>query len=190
MSRVSALAAGLLLIRIVVGLLFAAHGAQKLLGWFGGGGLKGTAAMFDRGGLGPGRITAPLGGAAELLGGLSLALGLLTPLGAIAVLVMMAGAVVAVHGRNGLWNTNGGAEFNIVLGAVALALTLTGPGRWSVDHLAGLDLAGWAWALAAVVVALIAAVAQIALIRAHRVEEGRGTRRRTPTAEERQRDVA
>jgi putative oxidoreductase len=185
---VSAVAAGLLLIRIVVGLLFMGHGLQKLLGWFGGAGLQGTASMFDRGGLGPGRITAPLGGAAEFGGGLSLALGLLTPLGAIAVLVMMAGAVIAVHARNGLWNQNGGSEFPIVLGAVALGLTLTGPGPWSLDHVAGWRLAGWWWALAAVVATVIAAVVEMALIRAHRMDEAHGEPARR--AEERDRDVA
>lgn len=169
----SAVAAGLLILRIVVGLLFAAHGLQKLLGWFGGAGLQGTATMFDRGGLGPGRITAPLGGAAELAGGVSLALGFLTPLGSIAVLVMMAGAVVAVHARNGMWNQNGGSEFPIVLGAVALALTLTGPGSSSIDHLAGWRLAGWWWAAAACIVTAVAVVLQIALIRAHRMNEER-----------------
>ena len=167
----TAVAAGLLLIRIVVGLLFMAHGLQKLLGWFGGAGLQGTASMFERGGLGPGRITAPLG--------------------AIAVLAMMAGAVVAVHGRNGLWNSNGGVEFNLVLAAVALALTLTGPGRWSVDHLAGLRLAGWWWALAAVVVTGLATVVEIALIRTHRMHEGRGARLAPrPRSTARDRDVA
>ena len=183
------MAAGLLLIRLVIGLLFMAHGLQKLLGWFGGTGLTGTASMFDRGGLGPGRITAPLGGAAEFGGGLLLVLGLLTPLGAIAVMVMMAGAVIAVHGRNGLWNANGGFEFNLVLAAVALALTLTGPGRWSLDHLAGLRLFGWLWALIAVVVTLIVAIVEMALIRAHRVEEARTTQP-MPTAQDRDRDVA
>lgn len=183
----SAEAAGLLLIRIVVGLLFAGHGLQKLLGWFGGGGLRATASMFDRGGLGPGRVTAPLGGAAELGGGLSLALGLLTPVGAIAVLVMMAGAVVAVHGRNGLWNTNGGSEYNLVLGAIALALALIGPGRWSVDHVIGWRLFGWRWAAAAIVVTLVAAVIEMALIRAHRVGQARSAPQRV--AQERDSDA-
>ncbi len=183
------MAAGLLLIRLVIGLLFMAHGLQKLLGWFGGSGLAGTASMFDRGGLGPGRITAPLGGAAEFGGGLLLALGLLTPLGAIAVMVMMAGAVIAVHGRNGLWNARGGFEFNLVLAAVALALTSTGPGRWSLDHLAGLRLFGAWWALIAIVVTLVAGVVEMALIRAHRVEEPR-TAQRMPRTQDRDRDVA
>jgi putative oxidoreductase len=185
----TAVPAGLLLIRIVVGLLFMAHGLQKLLGWFGGAGLQGTASMFDRGGLGPGRITAPLGGAAEFLGGLSLALGLLTPLGAIAVLAMMAGAVVAVHGRNGLWNSNGGVEFNLVLAAIALGLTLAGPGGWSLDHLAGLRLAGWWWALAAVAATAIAAIVEMALIRSNRMQEGRAAGP-APRSAERDRDVA
>jgi putative oxidoreductase len=185
----SPVAAGLLLVRIVVGVLFVGHGLQKLLGWFGGAGLQGTASMFDRGGLGPGRVTAPLGGAAEFGGGLSLAVGLLTPLGAIAVLVMMAGAVIAVHARNGLWNQNGGSEFPIVLSSVALALTLTGPGAWSLDHLAGWRLAGWWWALAAVVVTLLAAVFVMAMIRAHRMQQDTAGQRPV-RAEERRRDVA
>jgi putative oxidoreductase len=182
-------AAGLLLIRIVVGLLLAGHGVQKLFGWFGGGGLRGTAAMFERGGLAPGRVTAPLGGAAELGGGLALALGLLTPFGAMAALAMMAGAVVAVHARNGLWNTNGGAEFPIVLGTVALMLTLTGPGRWSIDHALGWDLVGWWWAAATVAMTIVAVVVQIALIRTHRMNEDRPVRSKRP-AQERDRHVA
>jgi len=185
----SAVAAGLLLIRIVVGLLLAAHGLQKLVGWFGGAGLQGTATMFERGGLAPGRVTAPLGGAAELGGGVSLVLGLLTPLGAIAVIVMMAGAVVAVHARNGLWNTNGGAEFPVVLGTVALMLTLTGPGRWSIDHALGWHLVGWWWAAAAVVSTAVAVIVELALIRAHRMNEDRPARPERPT-QERDRDVA
>jgi putative oxidoreductase len=186
---VTAVAGGLLLIRIVVGLLLAAHGLQKLVGWFGGAGLRGTATMFERGGLAPGRLTAPLGGAAELGGGLSLVLGFLTPLGAMAVLVMMAGAIVAVHARNGLWNTNGGAEFPIVIGAVALMLTLTGPGRWSIDHAIGWNPAGWWWAVAAVLVTIAAIVVELALIRAHRMNEDRPARAERPT-QERDRNVA
>jgi putative oxidoreductase len=185
----SAVAAGLLLIRIVVGLLLAAHGLQKLLGWFGGPGLRGTAAMFERGGLGPGRLTAPLGGAAELGGGLSLVFGVLTPFGAMAVLVMMAGAIVAVHARNGLWNTNGGAEFPLVLAAVALMLTLAGPGRWSIDRALGWQLSGWWWAGAAVVATVAAVIVELALIRAHLVHQDRPARPGGP-AEEPRRDAA
>ncbi len=170
------MAAGLLLLRIVVGLLFAAHGLQKLLGWFGGAGLDATAKMLDRTGLRPGRVTAPLGGGAELAGGMSIALGFLVPLGAVAVLLMMAGAVVAVHGSKGLWNTDGGSEFPIVLGSAALALTLTGPGRWSVDHLAGLQLAGWGWFMAACVITAISAVVDVAMIRANRMREPSNTK--------------
>lgn len=170
------MAAGLLLLRIVVGLLFAAHGLQKLVGWFGGAGLEGTARMFDRAGLRPGRVTAPLGGVAELAGGGSIALGFLVPLGAIAVLLMMAGAVVAVHGSKGLWNTNGGSEFPIVLGSAALTLTLTGPGRWSVDHLAGLTLAGWWWFAAACAITAIGAAVDVAMIRANRMREPSNTK--------------
>jgi putative oxidoreductase len=94
-----------------------------------------------------------------------------------------------VHAKNRLWNQNGGSEFPIVLGAVALALTLTGPGRWSLDHAAGWRLAGWWWALAAVIVTVIATVFEMTMVRAHHVDEDRAEPP-TRSTEERDRDVA
>ena len=143
--------------------------------------------MFDRLGLRPGRVTATLGGAAELAGGVSIALGLLVPLGSIAVLLTMAGAVIAVHGSKGLWNTNGGSEFPIVLGSAALALTLTGTGRCSVDHLAGVQLAGWWWFAAACAITAIGAAVDVAMIRANRMREP-STTRAMPQVRDRIRD--
>jgi len=97
---------GLLVLRAVVGLLFAGHGAQKLFGVFGGGGLEGTAGMFDNIGLRPGSVHARAAGSAEFMGGLLLAVGLFTPFAAAAVIAIMTVAVVTVHAPNGIWNTN------------------------------------------------------------------------------------
>src|SRR4051794_2347223 len=105
----------LLVLRMVVGLLFAGHGAQKLFGVFGGGGLEGTAGMFDQIGLRPGGLNARAAGVAELIGGLMIAVGLLTPLAAAALIAVMTAAVLTVHAPNGIWNTNQGYEYNLVL---------------------------------------------------------------------------
>src|SRR4051794_38344490 len=137
----------LLALRAIVGLTFAGHGAQKLFGVFGGAGLEKTAAGFDRMGLRPGKLHAPLAGAAELLGGLALALGLLTPFAAAALIGVMTAAVITVHLRNGFWVANGGFEFNLVMVAAVFALAGVGAGDWSLDNAFGIDLAGAGWAL-------------------------------------------
>lgn len=110
---------GLLLLRLVIGGVMAAHGSQKLFGWFGGGGIDGTATMFASVGFRPPRPYAMLAGAAELLGGLLLAIGFLTPLGAAAVMGMMLAAIGTVHGPKGFSNTKGGWEFNVTLAIAA-----------------------------------------------------------------------
>src|SRR3954470_20084532 len=112
----------LLVLRVVVGLLFAAHGAQKLFGSFGGHGLAGTAGFFDSIGMKPGRRNATAAGAAELSAGVLLVLGLLTPLAAALIIAVMTVAIVAVHAQKGPWATEGGYEYNLVLGTVAFAL--------------------------------------------------------------------
>jgi putative oxidoreductase len=145
----------LLVLRLVVGLLFAAHGAQKLFGMFGGGGLEGTAGMFDNIGLRPGAVHARAAGTAEFAGGMLIALGLLTPFAAAALIAVMTAAVITVHAANGIWNTNRGYEYNLVLVAVAFALAGIGSGTWSLDHALGLNLHGAGWALAALVGGLI-----------------------------------
>jgi putative oxidoreductase len=139
----------LLVLRLVVGLLFAAHGAQKLFGMFGGGGLEGTAGMFDNIGLRPGAVHARAAGTAEFAGGMLIALGLLTPFAAAALIAVMTAAVITVHAANGIWNTNRGYEYNLVLVAGI------GSGTWSLDHALGLNLHGAGWALAALVGGLI-----------------------------------
>jgi putative oxidoreductase len=145
----------LLVIRLVVGLLFMSHGAQKLFGILGGRGLEGTAGVFDAIGLRPGHLHARAAGAAELVGGALLALGLLTPVGAALAIAVMVAAIATVHLPKGLWNTGGGYEYNVVLIAAAFALAGVGPGDWSLDHALGIDWSSTGWALAALAAGLI-----------------------------------
>ncbi len=127
----------LLILRLVLGGIFVAHGAQKLFGSFGGHGLKGTAGFFEQIGLKPGRMMALLAGLAEFGGGLLVLVGFLTPLGAFAIIAVMAMAIVKVHVPNGFFNESGGYEFNLVLIAVAVALILTGSGAYGIDAALG-----------------------------------------------------
>lgn len=166
----------MLVLRLVVGLLFVGHGAQKLFGAFGGAGLEGTAAGFDRMGLHPPRVHAMAAGCAELGAGLLLALGLLTPLGAALVVAVMTTAVITVHARNGLWNTEGGFEFNLTLIAAAFAMVGAGPGAWSLDDALGLELAGAGWAVAALGAGVLGAIAAVAGDRLAHRGSGHGAR--------------
>jgi putative oxidoreductase len=155
--------AGLLLVRLAVGLTVAAHGAQKLFGVFGGHGLGGTAQFLDSLRFRPGRAHAWLLALAEFGGGLLLALGWLTPLGAAAVLGVMVAAIVAVHASKGFFVAQGGVEHPLVIGAAAAGLAFTGPGRVSVDAALGWALQGTDWGLAAVAAGVLAAVAVLGL---------------------------
>lgn len=146
---------GLLVLRLLAGALFAGHGAQKLFGAFGGAGLEATAAGFEKGGLNPGRLHARAAGCAELGAGLLLALGLLVPFAAAALIAVMTAAVVTVHLRNGVWASNGGYEYNVVLAAIGFSLAAGGPGDWSLDHALGLGLAGAEWAVGALAAGLL-----------------------------------
>ena len=152
---------GLLVIRVVVGLLFVGHGTQKLFGWFGGHGREGTGQFFDSLGLRPGRHHALAAGVAEAGGGLLLALGLVTPLAAAAITAVMVTAIWTVHGAKGLWATDGGYEFNLVLIAAAFAITGVGAGAWSLDHALSLSVAGDGWALAELAAGLLGAVGAV-----------------------------
>lgn len=124
---------GLLMIRLVIGLLFVGHGAQKLFGWFGGHGLKGTGGWFESIGMKPGVTMALFAGLAELIGGLLLALGLFTPLAGLMIAGTMVMAIVKVHGPNGVWSTSNGYEYNLTLLAVGIGMALIGPGLYSLD---------------------------------------------------------
>jgi putative oxidoreductase len=133
---VSARDVGLLALRIGVGGTLVAHGAQKLFGWFGGGGPEGTGAMFEQIGFRPGRPHAIAAGTGELGGGALLALGLGTP-GAAAAAAGTMVVASSLHFERGFFNTEGGFEYPAVLGWSAAALALTGPGAISLDHILG-----------------------------------------------------
>ena len=139
----------LLGLRLVVGLGFAAHGAQKLFGLFGGHGIEGTGGFFEQIGLRPGKLHAWSAGAAELFGGLLIAVGLVTPFAAAALIAVMTAAVVTVHLRNGFFVAANGYEYNLVLAATVFALAGIGAGDWSLDGALDLNLAGTGWALGA-----------------------------------------
>jgi putative oxidoreductase len=150
---------GILLLRVVVGLTFAAHGTQKLFGWFGGPGLKGASGFFGALGFRPSAAMALLAALAETSGVL-FALGLFTPLAALGLVVVMLNAVWTVHLKNGFFNGAGGYEFNLVLATVAVAVAATGPGRYSLDRALGWDdnWSGAWWGIGVAVAALLISV--------------------------------
>jgi putative oxidoreductase len=124
---------GILLIRLVLGLTFTAHGSQKLFGAFGGGGLNGTTAMMEKMGAFPAAFWALLAALSEFGGGLLFALGLFTPLGSLGIMASMLVAISRVHWAKGFWNTKGGIEFPLINLTAALAVAITGPGIYSLD---------------------------------------------------------
>jgi putative oxidoreductase len=151
----------LLVLRLVVGLLFVGHGAQKLFGAFGGGGLEGTEGMFDNIGLRPGWFHARAAATAEFAGGALIALGLFTPFAAAALIGVMTAAIITVHARNGIWNTNQGYEFNLVIVAAVFALSGIGAGSWSLDNAFGFDLHSTVWAIAALVAGVLGGLGSV-----------------------------
>jgi putative oxidoreductase len=124
---------GLLLLRLGTGGVLAAHGTQKLFGWFGGHGLEGTGQFMESVGYAPGRASATAAGVAETGGGALLALGLATPAAGAAAAGAMVGAA-AVHAPNGFFAQGGGYEYAASLGLTAAGLAVAGPGRLSLDH--------------------------------------------------------
>lgn len=145
----AAVEVGLLLLRVLVGVAFSLHGFQKLLGWFGGGGLEGTAGWFRSLGFGDGRTAAVLAGASEIGGGLGLAVGFLTPLAAAAIIGTMTVAALVNNAENGFWSVRKGWEINGYLIAVAWAVATTGPGVYSLDRWLGIEVTGLLPGLAA-----------------------------------------
>lgn len=122
-----------LVVRVPLGIIFLAHGAQKLFGWFGGYGLAGTAQWMDSIGLHPGTVLALLAGGAEFFGGLALLLGLLVRPASVALGFTMLVAILSVHIGKGLFLSNGGFEFGLALLASTIALFISGAGRLSLD---------------------------------------------------------
>jgi putative oxidoreductase len=160
---------GLLLIRAVFGLTLAAHGSQKLFGSFGGGGPAGTTKFFRSLGFRAPLLMALVAGLGELVGGLLFAFGLLTPLAALILAVVMLNAISTVHWMKGFFNSAGGYEFNLAILATAVAITAIGPGRYSLD-----DALGWAepisgpwWALGVIGLAALVAFVTLTIGRTH-----------------------
>jgi putative oxidoreductase len=151
------------LLRLVAGLTLAAHGSQKLFGSFGGGGIGGTRTFFDSLGFRKPRLMALAAGTGELAGGLLLAFGLVTPVAALAIVVVMINAIATVHWRKGFFNSAGGYEYNLLVIATALAVTAAGPGRFSLDAVFGwaAQVSGPWWALAVSGLALAIASATV-----------------------------
>ncbi|HUY77319.1 MAG TPA: DoxX family protein [Ktedonobacterales bacterium] len=135
-----AVSAGLLILRVVGGLTLAGHGAQKLFGWFDGPGLTKFRQGMERQGLKPGAFWAGLGVLGEFGGGLSLAFGFLTPLGAAGVGGAMFMAIASAHWANGFWNSKRGIEFPLALLTIGAAIGVAGPGLYSLDALFGIHL--------------------------------------------------
>ncbi|WP_371376019.1 DoxX family protein [Thalassotalea aquiviva] len=121
-------------LRLVAGIIFIAHGGQKLFAWFGGYGLEGTGQWMASIGLTPGYLMALLAGSAEFFGGILLLVGLLTRLNGLVLALTMVVAIVTVHLENGLFLSNNGYEFGLALLAMTLTLMITGGGKFSVDQ--------------------------------------------------------
>ena len=157
---------GILIARLVVGLIMAAHGAQKAFGWFGGYGLSGTGMFFEKLGFRPGKRFAAAAAYGELISGLLLAAGFLGPIGPALMLSVMIVAAIAVHWENGLFATKNGIEVPLLYAVFAVTIALTGPGRFSLDYVVGLSwLSSPAIAWSALAAGVIGAVANLAIRR-------------------------
>lgn len=159
---------GLVLIRAVFGLTLAAHGSQKLFGSFGGGGPAGTTTFFRSLRFRAPLLMALVAGAGEFAGGLLFAFGLLTPLAALILTVVMLNAIATVHWKKGFFNSAGGYEFNLAIVAAAVGITAIGPGRYSLDHAFGWaeTISGPWWALEVVALAALIAFVTVTAGRA------------------------
>ena len=133
---------GLLILRLVVGLTFAAHGAQKAFGWWSGPGMSGWTGVMHKMGFEPARPFAVVSAGAELVGGLFLALGLLTPLAGMVLIGQSVVIVAKAHLQKGFWNSKGGYEYPLALAGGVVAVTLSGPGSISLDSALGIVVAG------------------------------------------------
>ena len=153
---------GILILRLAAGLTLAAHGTQKLFGWFGGYGLTGTGGFLEQLGFVPGKRNALFAGVAEGVGGLLLALGFATPLAAAVIIAVMTVASLSVHLKHGFFNHNQGFEYTMMLAVIALSIAMIGPGQFSLDAVLGVHAAGAAWGVAAAALGLAGAAVQLA----------------------------
>jgi putative oxidoreductase len=150
---------GLLILRVAVGLSIGGHGSQKLFGWFGGHGLKGTGTHFEGLGFRPGVPFAAAAGLSEFAGGILLAIGLFTPFGSAAVLAAMLVAIVSVHLKNKFFAMTNGIEFPFLYAAAAVSLALTGAGAFSLDAAIGLGFLNDAYVVGGILLLAILSAA-------------------------------
>jgi putative oxidoreductase len=154
------------LVRVVVGLVIAAHGAQKVFGVWGGPGLTGWTQGVSRMGMRPPVFWAWVSAFAELAGGIAFALGLLLPVVAAALTIQMAVAIARAHWGKGFWNTKGGIEYPFTLGAIAAINGVADPGAYSLDRVLGLPAMGLGVYLVVLVVGTIAYLGGARVVRA------------------------
>ena len=157
---------GLLLVRLVIGFVMAAHGAQKLFGWFGGYGLRATGGFLEQLGFRPGTAFAAAASISEIASGLLVAFGFLGPIGPALMIAVMIVAAITVHWEHGLFATSNGIEVTLLYTAAAFGLALTGFGQYSLD--AWLGIAGrWSAAATWIVLAvgIVGGFANVALRR-------------------------
>jgi putative oxidoreductase len=159
---VVSLGTGLLLARLILGVLMVAHGGQKLFGWLGGYGIAGTAGYFEQLGFRPGKLFAVTASLSEVVSGLLIALGLFGPVGPALLLSVMIVAAVSVHWKGGLFAGTNGIEVPLLYATGALALAFTGPGPFSLDTILGIDQT-WtpALKLAAVAIGVVGGVVNL-----------------------------
>jgi putative oxidoreductase len=159
---------GLTLIRVALGLMLATHGLNKV---FGKGGIQGTAGWFEALGLRPGYFHACVAAATEIGAGLLMCVGLLFPLPSAAFVGLMVTATLTDHRGKGFFVFKGGWEYTALIAVIAAAVGFTGPGRWSLDRVAGIHTGGWGWGVAAVLVGLVAGIGTVAVFRRPVVRE-------------------
>ncbi|GAB2857407.1 DoxX family protein [Nocardioides pacificus] len=150
---------GMLLIRLALGPMLVLHGWNKV---FGPGGLGGTTGWFESLGLRPAVVHARMAAGTEIVAGVLLTLGLLTPIACAAFVGLMLVATLTDHRGKGYFVFKGGWEYTVLVAMVAVGVAAIGPGAWSLDHLLDLELAGGWWALGAAVVGVAAALALLA----------------------------
>ena len=165
------MAFGMIMLRLLVGLTLAAHGSQKLFGLFGGSGPAGTQKMFAALGFRTPLVMAIVAGLSEFGGGLLFASGLLTPVAALALTVVMLNAIATVHWRKGFFNYAGGYEYNLLILVTALAVAAAGPGRFSLDVVFGWAgrISGPWWALGIAIAAPTITFVTLTVGRGHRM---------------------
>ncbi len=154
----------LLIARVVLGLSLAAHGSQKLFGWFGGHGIEGTGGFFEGLGFRPGRTFATLAGLCELVGGLLTALGLLGPIGPALMIVIFVVAMLSVHAGRGYFADQGGPELPVIYAMGALMIAYVGPGRYALDNLSPGLTRLWTTHLATILVGLAILIGVLAIV--------------------------